>query len=233
MHMKRFREPELMDDPALEEERHLLALKGLERINAVSGSARQLWGPLRAWAKETGTHTLSVLDIASGGGDVPIGLDKLATREGIGLSICGSDLSKRAIEYASARAAQTKSPVTFITLDVLKDPLPSGFDVITNSLFMHHLSDDEVVLLLTKMSVAANKMVLINDLSRSRVGLAMAYLGTRLLSASDVVHYDGMISIKAAYTPEEFRELAERAGLSGCTVERRWPTRFLLQWKKP
>jgi SAM-dependent methyltransferase len=230
--MKRAREPELMDDPSLEEERHLLALKGLERINSISGSARLLWKPIQALAKEFNTHTLSVLDIASGGGDVPIGLDKLATRAGYGLTICGSDVSGRAVEYADQNAARLKSPVTFIKLDALKDPLPAGFDIVTNSLFMHHLDDDEVILLLAKMSLAAQKMVLVNDLSRSRVGLAMAYLGTRLLSASDVVHTDGMISIRAAYRPEEFKSLAERAGLENCTVERRWPTRFLLQWKR-
>jgi 2-polyprenyl-3-methyl-5-hydroxy-6-metoxy-1,4-benzoquinol methylase len=230
--MKRVREPELMDDPLLAEDEHLLALQGLERINRVSGSAKLLWKPIKALAKQYNTHTLSVLDIASGGGDVPLTIDQLASRDGYALNICGSDISERAIEYAKKKAALIKSQVTFVTLDALKDPLPAGFDVITNSLFMHHLDDEEVVLLLTKMALAAQKMILINDLSRSPIGLGLAYLGTRFLSASEVVRYDGMLSIKAAYTPAEFTPLAERAGLTNCKIERRWPTRFLLEWKR-
>jgi 2-polyprenyl-3-methyl-5-hydroxy-6-metoxy-1,4-benzoquinol methylase len=230
--MKRVREPELMDDASLGEKHHLLALQGLERINAFSGTARVLWKPLKALAKEQQTHTLSVLDIASGGGDVLMALDRLANSQGHALQICGSDISERAVQFANDKAAALKSQVTFIKLDALNDPLPEGFDVVTNTLFMHHLSDEEVVLLLTKMSLAAKRMVIVSDLNRSPIGLGLAYLGTRLLSTSDVVHTDGMISIRAAFTVEEFKELANRAGLNGCSIERHFPTRFLLQWNK-
>ena len=45
-------EPEIMDDPALEEQQHLHALRGLERINKWSRSLQIVWPALAALAPE-------------------------------------------------------------------------------------------------------------------------------------------------------------------------------------
>jgi hypothetical protein len=74
--------------------------------------------------------------------------------------------------------------------------------------------------------------VLVNDLRRSRIGLALAHVVTRLLTTSSVVHTDGPLSVRAAFTTQEALALAERAGLTGPTVRRIWPFRWLLTWKR-
>src|SRR5207248_3643048 len=43
--------PEWMDQPGLDEGQHRQALRGLERINRLSGSARILWPPLARLAR--------------------------------------------------------------------------------------------------------------------------------------------------------------------------------------
>jgi hypothetical protein len=101
------------------------------------------------------------------------------------------------------------------------------------SLFLHHLADDEAKDLLTRMAAAARHLLLVNDLERSTRGLLLAYLGTRLLSRSPVVHVDGLRSVRAAFTRTEVRALAERAGLNGAEVSPRWPCRYLLTWRRP
>ena len=102
--------------------------------------------------------------------------------------------------------------------------------MLTCSLFLHHLDEAEAVDLLRRMAAAARQLVLINDLRRSTAGLLLAYLGTRLLSTSPVVHTDGPLSVAAAFTLAEVRKLAAQAGLKGATVAGRWPFRFLLKW---
>jgi hypothetical protein len=62
------------------------------------------------------------------------------------------------------------------------------------------------------MRHAAGKMVVINDLVRSALGLGMVYLATRLLSRSPVVRTDGPRSVRAAYTLKEIADLATQAG---------------------
>jgi SAM-dependent methyltransferase len=226
-------QPEIMDQPDLDAGRHEQALRGLKRINSWSGSARLLWSPLRALARQFAPRPLRVLDLATGGGDVPIRLWWKAHRAGLSVHFDGCDVNPRAVAFARAQAQQKQADLTFFELDAIRDALPPGYDVMMTSLFLHHLSEEQAVDLLRRMAAAAERMVLVNDLIRSLAGYTLAFLGTRLLSASSVVHIDGRRSVQAAFTTAEASALATEAGLSGVTVKRRWPCRFLLTWSRP
>jgi 2-polyprenyl-3-methyl-5-hydroxy-6-metoxy-1,4-benzoquinol methylase len=226
-------QPELMDQPGLDPHRHRQALAGLRRVNFWSGSARILWPPLTALARAVAPRPVRLLDLATGGGDVPIRLWHKARRAGLPVVIEGCDVNAVAVEHATGRAKQCGANVRFFTADALQGELPAGYDAVVCSLFLHHLTEDQAVGLLRRMGAAAGRLVLVNDLLRSRVGLLLARIGTHLLSRSEVVHVDGPRSVQGAFTVEEARALAERAGLSGATVERRWPCRFLLTRVRP
>jgi ubiquinone/menaquinone biosynthesis C-methylase UbiE len=220
-----------MDDPSLEPLPHAQALRGLERINFLSGSVRILWRPVRSLALET-SSPLRILDIASGAGDVPAGLWRAAQRSGFKIDVDGSDVSSTAIGFARKRAEASGASVRFFPLNPLEQPLPSGYDVITCSLFLHHLSEPDTALLLRRMLSAAGRLVLVNDLLRHPAGLAMALSVPQLLSRSPVVHADAPLSVRAAYTREEILSLCRSHGLPAPEFRRRWPYRYLLQWKK-
>jgi SAM-dependent methyltransferase len=224
-------QPELMDQPGLDRSRHFQALRGLERINFWSRSAAILRPPLAELARRGGP--VRVLDVATGAGDVPLRLERWARRAGLPLELAGCDVSPDAVEYAVGRAAEQGACVRFFVHDALAGPLPAGYDVVTCSLFLHHLEEAAAVGLLRRMADAAGKLVLVNDLERSPAGLVLAVVGTRLLSRSDVVHVDGPRSVEGAFTVEEARRLADVAGLTGATVRRRWPFRYLLAWARP
>ncbi len=230
---QRRRRPEVMDQPGLDQGRHFQALRGLERINFFSRSAAILWPPLERLARSAAPRPVRVLDLATGAGDVPIRLWRRARRARLPLEIDGCDVSPAAVAFARQRAAERGAAVGFFETDALGGPLPTGYDVLLSSLFLHHLEDEQAVAVLRRMADAARRLVLVNDLVRSRAGLALAYLGTRLLSWSDVVHTDGPLSVEAAFTLDEARALAERAGLTGATAARRWPCRYLLTWWRP
>jgi SAM-dependent methyltransferase len=223
----------MMDDPDLAAERHEAALRGMERINRWSRAVGTLWPVLERLTREDAGGVLRVLDVASGAGDVPIGLWRRARREGLNLSLAGCDRSPRAVEHARISAERSGANVAFFQQDALSDDLPKGYDVVISSLFLHHLDQPDAVRLLERMSRAASRMVLVNDLLRSRAGYAFAWLGTRLLLTSDVNRTDGPLSVRAAFTIDEVQELAEKAGLKGAVIERRWPCRFLLTWSRP
>jgi SAM-dependent methyltransferase len=222
-----------MDQPGLDRSRHIHALRGLERINRWSGSGRILWPPLRDLARQNGRAPLRVLDVASGGGDIPIGLWRKARRAGLPLLIDGGDLSPQAVEYARQRALADGADLRFFQLDALGGPLPDGYDVVICSLFLHHLDEEQAPGLLRHMARAAGRMVLVNDLRRTLIGFVLAYFGTRLLSTSEVVHTDGPRSVEGAFTLDEVRRMAWQAGLEGATVAKCWPCRFLLTWRRP
>ena len=120
----------------------------------------------------------------------------------------------------------------FFVWDALGDELPTGYDLLTCGLFLHHLDERDAVGLLRKMAAAAGRAILVDDLCRSASGLWLARLATRTLSRSSVVHVDGPRSVRAAYSPAEFRELAEAAGLGSAAIARHWPQRQLLAWRR-
>jgi hypothetical protein len=72
----------------------------------------------------------------------------------------------------------------------------------------------------------------VNDLARSRFNYCAVWLASRLLTRSRVVRFDGPASVRSAFTPKEALALASHAGLSGATVQGKFPCRFLLSWKR-
>lgn len=229
----RCRLPEVMDDPTLHEDLHHAALAGLRRINQVSRSGAVLWPALRRLASEQ-TRPLRVFDVACGGGDVVVSLSRRARRAGVDIQIDGCDISDRAVRHAAQFAGQC-SPAShwFVQRDALRDELPADYDVMTCSLFLHHLSEHDAVTLLKRMAAACRQAVLISDLRRTQVGYFLAVAGCRLLTRSPVVHVDGPLSVRAAWQDREVKSLARRAGMSAAALTRHWPQRFLLSWRKP
>jgi SAM-dependent methyltransferase len=225
--------PEVMDQPDLDPDEHARALRGLARINAWSGSAGILWPALRDLARAMGPAGVRVLDVACGAGDVPLRLWRRARRAGVRLTIAGCDRSPVAVQAARQRAADARADLTFFPHDVFVDPLPADYDALTCSLFLHHLDGSQAVDLLRRLAAAARRLVLVNDLARGPAGYALVWLGTRVLSRSRVVHTDGPLSVRAAFTPSEAVALAWQAGMAGAAAEHRWPCRFLLTWVKP
>ena len=228
---QRQRRPEIMDQPDLPPARHVGALRGLARVNFLSNSAGILWRPLADLARRLG-RPIRVLDVATGGGDVPLRLWRRARRAGLDFRIDGCDLSPVAVAHAQSRAAEIGADVRFFVQDVLAGPPLPGYDAVTCSLFLHHIDEDQATAYLRWAAATAERLVLVNDLERGGLGLALAHLAVRLLTTSDVVQVDGPRSVEAAFTTAEARALAERAGLHGATVRRRWPFRYLLTWSR-
>ncbi|HVU87550.1 MAG TPA: methyltransferase domain-containing protein [Pirellulales bacterium] len=226
-------QPELMDQPDLDPLMHVAALDGLRRINLVSRSAAILWPEIEQLAREVAPRPLRVLDIACGGGDNAASLVRHAVRAGREVHVDGCDVSECALEVARRRVDQSGANQSrFFPLNVLVDPLPAGYDVITTSLFLHHLQEQQACDLLRRMAAAAGRAVLVCDLHRSWLGYGLAWVGCRLLSRSPIVHVDGPRSVEAAFAIDEIGALAARSGLTGALISHHWPQRWLLAWRK-
>lgn len=221
-------QPEVMDDPHLGRGQHFQALRGLERINRWTRNAKLAWRPLRELARSTGRDRLSVLDIGTGAGDVPIGLCRYAARSGISLEIDACDVSSQALEFARNKIEPAGLPINLFPLDVLKEPVPRRYDLVMCATFLHHFTETQAVGILEKMRAAARHRVVVVDLIRSRLNWFQVWVATRLFSRSKVVHFDGPQSILAAFTPAEICGLAEQAGLENLEIRRSWPCRFVL-----
>ena len=230
---RRDRQPEVMDQPGLDPAEHARALNGLRRINAISRCSAGLFHSIQALAIRQPETPLRVLELACGGGDTAIDLALMAQRQGLELEIQACDFNPEAVRIARANAGKRNAKLTFFSADALSETIDDeSFDVVFCTLFTHHLDDSDVERLLARMARRARRLVLVNDLIRSRLGYVMAWTGTRLLSRSWVVHTDGPLSVRAAFRPAEIMALARRAGLEGVQLHRCWPERYLLSWER-
>lgn len=179
------------------------------------------------------SHPIRILDVAAGGGDVLRRIAKLAARDSVAIKAHGCDISLAAVEYAQGVADKSGvGSVKFFRLNVLKEPLPEGCDIVMSTLFFHHLAETETQDLLRRMAMSARKMVLIDDLNRNLLGYLYAWIGGRLLTRSRIVHTDGPLSVRSAYTIAEMSLIARQAGLIDVEFRSHWPARFLMKWKK-
>lgn len=226
----RRRYDELMDQPALDTHAHLRALAGLRRINRASRTGPVLWKQVRAVAGRR--RALRVLDVACGGGDLAVWLMRRARRSGIRLQVDGCDISPVAVNAARRLAVSTGcSESAFFEFDAVRDSLPRTYDVVISTLFLHHLDEDAAIAFLRSACNSASVLLLVDDLRRTALGYALAWVGCRILSRSPIVHFDGPASVRGAFNITEVSEFARRAGLENAHITRHWPQRFLLSWQ--
>jgi len=228
--MKRRLSPEIMDDPTLAPEALALALTGLSRLNAVSGSFRRLFREVESEMRRR-QRPLRVLDIACARGDFVLAAARAARDLQLDVSFSGCDINPKAIELATAAASAQALSSSFFVHDAVQSRMPDGFDICVASLFFHHLSEAQAVGLLRNMAEHC-PCVIVNDLVRSPLNLASIAFASRVLTRSPVVHTDAALSARAAFTRDELLGFADRAGLEGATIKFGGISRMMLVWRK-
>lgn len=229
--MQRHVTPELMDDPGLDPRELGRALDGLTRLNAWSLCAPVLWRVISSEAASAGRR-IRVLDVACARGDWVVRSALRAQRRGVPAEFHGCDVNPLSIDMARRAAARDGVPCAFFVRDAIRADSLGEYDVVVASLFLHHLTDANARTLLAKMRGAAARLVVVNDLVRSRANVFLVWAASMLLSRSRVVHADAVSSVRAAYSRSELRAVAEGAGLRDAKIVFGGLGRMMLLWRK-
>lgn len=161
-------------------------------------------------------ETVTVLDVGTGGADVPLALARWARRRGFRLRITAVDLMPEIADVARSNTRDF-SEIEIITGDAFARA--GSWDYVTASLLLHHIPPAENAAALRKLGALAKRGVLVSDLERS----LPSYLAIGLLSwiaGNAVVRHDGPLSVRRAFTPPELGALAGEAGLARPIVRR-------------
>ena len=220
--------PELMDDPGLDGQAHAHALGTLNRVNRMLRVHHRLY---RCIGQLSGRGEVSILDLGTGGGGFLGYVSNRMQHQCAHPRLVGLDRSAQAISYARRWHS---GAIRWLVADARNIPLAdNSIDIVTCSLFLHHFNEVDAVQILREAARVARRGIVVDDLSRSRLALGLTWLGTRVLSRSHVFHVDGPRSVHAAFSQQELADLAHRAGLEGARLEKRFPFRLILIWKKP
>jgi ubiquinone/menaquinone biosynthesis C-methylase UbiE len=199
-----------LDDPATLEGN----LRDLRRINRRLGGVALSAAAIEALAAHRGELTL--LDVGTGGADIPAALIELARRRRRRLQVVGLD-SRPEILAAARRTRPGAATIDGLELHVgdgrdLRYATRS-FDVAHASLVVHHLEPPAAIELLREMGRVARLGVVVNDLDRSRTGWVAAWLLGHLLTANRYTRHDAPLSVRRAYRADEMAALLRAAGL--------------------
>lgn len=198
-------------------------LRDLRRVNRFLGGTAlskraidALVAPFGGRALATSdTPPIRLLDVGTGGADIPIAL--LAAWRAAGRRLDVTAIDSRAEVIAAAAdgsGARNVRGLELAVADGLGLPYEDGsFDVAHASLVLHHLEPDEAVALLREMARVATLGVVINDLARRRLAWVGAWLLAHLLTGNAFTRHDAPLSVRRAYTWTEASAFFERAGL--------------------
>lgn len=222
---------EMMDDLAQDDAALRRSLADIRRINTILGwrhyavntVAREVAQQVRA----NGTRSFSLLDLASGSADIPIGIAQWAARAGIAAHIVVSDIHP--VMLAVAREQTRDVPgVSVEACDALAPHYAAGsFDIALCTLALHHFAPEDAARILHSMA-QVGKRVLVFDLARARLAHLGALAMTRLLRMDPVTRFDAPTSVRRAYTVAELRAMANQAGLRDAHIAMRFPFRLAL-----
>ncbi|HUF93843.1 MAG TPA: methyltransferase domain-containing protein [Candidatus Limnocylindria bacterium] len=207
---------ELMDGP-LPEADLAASLADLDRLNRwFRGYALSVACIRRAAAAVPRSRPMTVIDVGGGHGDFAVHLVRWARTAGRRVRVIVVDRDAARV----ARARQRGYPeILAVAGDAAALPLrEAAADVVTLSLTLHHLEPGEAAAALAELAVAARQGIVVNDLRRGYLSLALVWLATRLLGMHPVSRHDGLLSVRRAYSADEVRALAEKAGLRRITI---------------
>jgi SAM-dependent methyltransferase len=219
------RAEERMDAPDVDADVLADSLDDLAAVNRWLGGRRAVLRPLARLLPHGGR----VLDIGTGGGDLPRDVVRAARARSVEVGVVGCDLHERTAAIAAARC-RAEPAIRIVRADALALPFDDGaFDVALLSLMLHHLDDDGQLHALREAARVARRGIIVNELERTWPN----YLGARLLSATlwranDLTRHDGPLSVLRAFTPAELHARAAAAGLRAARVERRFFYRLVL-----
>jgi ubiquinone/menaquinone biosynthesis C-methylase UbiE len=212
---------ELLDGPLDEPATLDGNLRDLRRINRWLGGVALSAAAIEALAAHRAELTL--LDVGTGGADIPAALVRLARTRHRRLHAVGID-SRPEILAAALRVragAATEDAVELHVGDGRRlGYAERSFDVVHASLVLHHLDPPGAVDLLREMGRVTRLGVVINDLDRTRVGLVGAWLLSHLFTGNRYTRHDAPLSVRRAYRPQEAAALLHAAGLQPVRVIR-------------
>jgi SAM-dependent methyltransferase len=207
-------------------------MQELDFINAKLGGHKITREGLKIVMKRMGkelmksSERLSILEIGCGGGDNLRVIKSYCERKNIAVRLSGVDINPHCIEFARSR--KENEGIEFISSDYkLIDPVPKP-DIIFNSLFCHHFTDDGMRDILIWMKEHSTTGFFINDLHRHPLAYYSIKWLTRMFSKSYLVKNDAPLSVLRGFKRNELEMFNAQCSILNAQLKWKWAFRWLL-----
>lgn len=194
--MQRIDAPEILDSDDCSLADVQATLQDIGRVNRWFGGVATTQKMVERLARASAISHFSMLEVAAGSGELAEIVRQRLAQRGINLDITLLDRARSHLPRDHG-----------VVADALALPFgDDAFDLVTCNLFAHHLQPEQLAQFVREGLRVCRRAVLINDLIRHPVHLALAYAGYPIMR-SRVAWLDGLTSVRRAYVPDEIRNL--------------------------
>ena len=196
--MQRMAMQEILDSGEASPDAVAASLRDLATVNRWFGGVRTSRILLERVIRERKLRFLDLLDVASGDGFVPKQAAASLRKNGVNVRITLLDRHSRHLP----------SDLPGLVGDALDLPFEdNAVDVVSSCLFLHHMEPEDVRRFARESLRVARHAVIINDIVRNELN----YVGAAafLSFLHPISKYDGLASIRRAYTASEIRSMLQ------------------------
>src|ERR1700680_3159736 len=225
--MKRVVIPEFRDTDSGPPAEIATALSDLRHINQWFGGIAATQAMIARVAAKVGASSLSLLEVAAGAGYVPQAASTRLLKSGVHLQVTLLDRAHSHLKNSTGNGTLA------VAGDALALPFSDGsFDLVSCCLFAHHLEPQEVLKFVNDGLRVCRAAVIINDLVRDPIHLALVYVSLPLYR-SRFTHHDAPASVRRAYITDEMHEMLRQTTAARVEIERYPFFRMgAIAWKK-
>jgi 2-polyprenyl-3-methyl-5-hydroxy-6-metoxy-1,4-benzoquinol methylase len=184
-------------------------LERIRQLNRWFGSYRLVLGFIQRWIKPGAR--VRIVDLATGSGDIPRLIVDYSRSIGATVEIDAVDQQLATITIARDLSGNHPE-ITFFEADILKWQAHELYDIVLNSLALHHFSEEDATRLLGHCRELSRRFVLVSDLRRGFFLKAGVYLLTALIFREEMTRFDARLSAERAFSYAELHDMAKQAG---------------------
>ncbi len=204
----------------------------IRHVNQYLGGTRVILNYLkyfsRSWKRQS---LIRILDVGTGSADIPQAIAIWAKKNRFRVQVTALDISAEALRFARQETSSNPE-ISFIQASCFEMPFnQNSFDYIISSMFFHHLSDPEIMSVLSSFDRICKRGIIINDLLRHPA----AYYGIHLLSrftTNRVFRNDAPLSVLRGFKKREWEILLDQTGLKYLKIKRHLGYRIAIAGQK-
>jgi ubiquinone/menaquinone biosynthesis C-methylase UbiE len=224
----RSNQPERIDTGDYTPDEYKTFLREIAFINRYLGDSSALKKNLLDRIEQIDLREFSVLDVGCGSGELLRQIAEFARASGRAVALTGVDLNTMSSEATRDRS-EGFPEVSSIQADALNLPFANAaFDFAISSLFLHHLAESEIVVVLKEMARVSRRGIVVIDLNRDPIAYVSYKVFCFVFRISRLVREDGSLSIRKGFLPSELETLAAAAGLNNFSAKNCSPGRVVL-----
>lgn len=218
MSIKRVYDKEIIDDLSITDDRLFNALDELKIVNKFLGGNSSSAKALKIFCKSINKNKIDVIDVGAGASDTVYTNHKYINK------IISIDKNAGACKYLK----NENTEAFVICADTSALPIKNNsIDAVHASLFLHHFTEEELIIIFKEYKRITRYGFIINDLQRAFIPWIGIKLLTMIFSKSKMVKNDGPLSVKRGFRKNELITLFNESGFTNYIIKWKWAFRWI------